>query len=330
MERHFSHYYQMKKLLITLLLLPILAFAWTPTKPITVIIGNQPGSGNEVGFRAISAIVNKTNPAVFVIDLKPGADSVVAMNILYDAKPDGYTIAIPSYMSTYVTNDIWQKDIKHFRYNSFTTAFGMGKSPLAIVANPKSKIHTPAELSQLVKTTDKPITFALGGGAHRMAYEFFMYKSNGNKDKVKFTQFPGPAQALNAVASDAGMEFGIMPVSIALPLIQSGHVKLIGITGEKKLPQLPLAEPIKVGGSYINVFAAWALALPPNTPSDIVEWYAKEFIPALRSAEIKQYYESNLIFIENKELTPAGFNKNIESIRSIFIPLSEQVNLLSE
>lgn len=318
----------MKKLLITLLLIPILAFAWEPTKPITVLIGNQPGSGNEVGFRAISAVVNKTNPAVFVIELKPGADSVVAMNMLYNAKPDGYTIAIPSYMSTYVTNDIWQKDIKQFQYNSFTTAFGMGKSPLAIVANPKSKINTPAELAKLVKETDKPITFAIGGGAHRMAYEFFMMKAGGNKNQVKFTQFPGPLQAVTAVASDAGMEFGIMPIAIALPLVQSGHVKVIGITGEKRLANLPTAEPIRVGGSSINVFAAWALALPPNTPKEIVDWYAKNFIPALRSTEIKQYYDANLIFLDEKELTPAGFNRNIEHLRSIFIPLSQQVNLL--
>ena len=101
----------MKKLLAVLLLVPTLAFAWEPTKPITVLIGNQPGSGNEVGFRAISAIVEKNNSnAHFIVELKPGADSVVAMNLLYESKPDGYTIAIPSYMSTFVTNDIWQKN----------------------------------------------------------------------------------------------------------------------------------------------------------------------------------------------------------------------------
>ena len=308
--------------------MPILAFAWEPTKPITVLIGNQPGSGNEVGFRAISAIVNKARPDVtFVIELKPGADSVVAMNALYDAKPDGHTIAIPSYMSTYVTNDIWQKDIKKFQYDSFTTVFGMGKSPLAIVANPKSKINTSAELSNLVKTTDSPITFAIGGGAHRMAFEFFMNKSNGNRDKVKFTQYPGPLQAVTAVASDAGMEFGIMPIAIALPLVQSGKVKVIGITGTRKLANLPSAEPIKVGGSNINVFAAWALALPPNTPKEIVEWYSKTFTPALHSPEIKQYYDNNLIFLDEKEMNPAGFMHGIEALRNVWMPLAQHINL---
>ena len=321
----------MKKLLLAILLIPTLAVAWEPTKPITVLIGNQPGSGNEVGFRAISAIVMRDNPkANFIIELKPGADSVVAMNMLYDAKPDGYTIAIPSYMSTFVTNDIWQKNQKKFAYNSFTNVMGMGKSPLCIVANPKSKINTVPELVDYVQHTTKPVTVAVGGGAHRMTFEYFMYKAHGNKDLVKTSYFPGPLQAVTATASDAGFEFGIMPVAIAKPLIDAGKVKIIGMTGERRVASYPKADPIVVGGSHIDVFAAWALILPPNTPSDIVAWYQRNFTPALESAEIKKYYDNNLIFLDKSELTPSGFGRGIEKLRATWMPLSQQVDLLKE
>jgi tripartite-type tricarboxylate transporter receptor subunit TctC len=321
----------MKKLLLTLLLVPALAFAWEPTKPITVLIGNQPGSGNEVGFRAISAIVMRDNPkANFIIELKPGADSVVAMNMLYDAKPDGYTIAIPSYMSTFVTNDIWQKNQKKFAYNSFTNVMGMGKSPLCIVANPTSKINTMPELVNYVQHTTKPVTVAIGGGAHRMTFEYFMYIAHGNKDLVKTSQFPGPLQAVTATASDAGFEFGIMPVAIAKPLIDAGKVKLIGVTGERRVSAYPKVEPIQVNGKHIDVFAAWALILPPGTPTDIVAWYQRNFIPALESAEIKKYYDDNLIFLDKSELTPAGFARGIEKLRAVWMPLSQRVDLLKE
>ena len=321
----------MKKLLLTLLLVPALAFAWEPTKPITVLIGNQPGSGNEVGFRAISAIVMRDNPkANFIIELKPGADSVVAMNMLYDAKPDGYTIAIPSYMSTFVTNDIWQKNQKKFAYNSFTNVMGMGKSPLCIVANPTSKINTIPELVNYVQHTTKPVTVAIGGGAHRMTFEYFMYIAHGNKDLVKTSQFPGPLQAVTATASDAGFEFGIMPVAIAKPLIDAGKVKLIGVTGERRVSAYPKVEPIQVNGKHIDVFAAWALILPPGTPTDIVAWYQRNFTPALESAEIKKYYDDNLIFLDKSELTPAGFARGIEKLRAVWMPLSQRVDLLKE
>jgi tripartite-type tricarboxylate transporter receptor subunit TctC len=321
----------MKKLLLAILMVPLLAFAWEPTRPITVLIGNQPGSGNEVGFRAISAVVMKNNPnANFVIELKPGADSVIAMNALYEAKPDGYTIAIPSYMSTFVTNDIWQKNQKKFRYDSFTNVTGMGKSPLCIVANPRSKINTVPELVDYVQHTSKPVTVAIGGGAHRMTFEYFMYIAHGNKDLVKTSQFPGPLQAVTATASDAGFEFGIMPVAIAKPLIDAGKVKLIGVTGEHKVKAYPKVEPIVVNGKHIDVFAAWALILPPGTPSEIVAWYTRNFIPALESAEIKRYYDDNLIFLDKRELTPYGFSQGIERLRATWIPLSQRVDLTKE
>lgn len=319
----------MKRIFVAFMLaLSSLAHAWEPTKPITVLIGNQPGSGNEVGFRAISAVVNKTRPDVnFVIELKPGGDSVIALNTLYEAKPDGHTIAIPSYMSTYITNDIWQKNIKKFEYNSFETVLGMGKSPLTIVANAKSDINSVADLVKRVQTTNKPITFAIGGGAHRMAFEYFMLKAKGNKQLVKTVQFPGPLQAVTSVAGESGTEFGIMPIAIALPLIQAGKVKPIGITGNQKLARMPNVEVIRVGGSTIGVYAAWAIALPPNTPKEIVKWYADVFTPALRTKEVKQYYDDNLIYLDEADLTQVGFMKEIEHLRSVWIPLSQQVNL---
>lgn len=315
-----------KKILATIAVtLPALALAWQPTRPVTVLIGFQPGSGNEVGFRVLSKQVQMTNPDVkFVIELKPGADSVLATNALAAAEPDGHTISIPSYMGTFVTNDIWQRDIKKWQYNSIVNVIGMGKSPMAIVANPKSSVNTPRELNELLRNTNKPITFAVGAGAHRMTWEFIMDHARGNRELVKYAQHQGPLQAVTAVASDAGMEFGIMPVAIAKPLIDAGRVKLIGISGDKKVAGLD-AEPYRVGGKYINVFAAWALSLPPNTPADVVAWYQRQFAAAIKAPEVQQYYRDNYIFVEPSELTPQGLAQHIEQLRATWMPVGDRI-----
>jgi tripartite-type tricarboxylate transporter receptor subunit TctC len=233
-------------------------------------------------------------------------------------------------MGTFVTNDIWQKDIKKWQYNEFSYVMGMGKSPLCIVANPKSTITSIADLSKLVQDTTRPINFAVGGGAHRMTFEYFMYKAKGNKTLVKTVQYPGPLQAVTSVAGDAGIEFGIMPVAIAKPLIDSGKVRLLGITGDRRLSQIPSVENIRVGGSTINVFAAWAMLLPPNTPQEIVQWYQTVFTDALKTNEVKQYYDNNFMFVEPSELTPEGLMKHVENLRSTWMPLSQRVNLLDQ
>lgn len=317
----------MFKKFIALALLPVAAWAWEPTRPVTVLIGFQPGSGNEVGFRVLAKQVQQANPNVkFVIELKPGADSVLATNALAESAPDGHTISVPSYMGTFVTNDIWQRDIKKWQYNSITNVMGMGKSPMAIVANPRSTVNTPSELNALLKTTTRPITFAVGAGAHRMTWEFIMDRAGGNRELVKYAQHQGPLQAVTAVASDAGMEFGIMPVAIAKPLLDAGRVKLIGISGDRRVTGLD-AEPYRVGGQHINVFAAWALSLPPNTPQEIVDWYQRQFSAAVRTQEVQAFYRDNYIFVEPTELTPRGLAQHIEALRATWMPVGDRIIL---
>jgi tripartite-type tricarboxylate transporter receptor subunit TctC len=72
----------MKKLLATLLILASMAaHAWEPTKPVTVVVGNTPGAGNEIAFRKLAEIVQRSNPKfTYVVQNIPGADSVIANN----------------------------------------------------------------------------------------------------------------------------------------------------------------------------------------------------------------------------------------------------------
>ena len=320
----------MKRLLAILALLPALAFAWEPTKPVTVLIGNTPGAGNEIAFRKLAYIVAKTHPNVnFVVQNMPGADSVIAMNHFMRSAADGHTIALPSHMSTYVTNDIWQKDIKKFQYDSFIGVLTMGKSPLVLVANINSKINTPAEFVKLISTTTQPINVATGGGAHLTAFEYLMTKGNGNRDQVKAIKFNGPAPAVASVASGAagGTEFGIMPIAVAKALIEAGKVKPIGFTGERIMPQFPKVPLLNTVAPGINVYAAWTLTLPAKTPQNIVDWYERAFASAAMTEEYRQWAYDQVVFVEERELNPAGVQRQMGFLRATFIPVLENIKL---
>ena len=310
------------------------ALAWEPTKPVTVIVGNTPGAGNEIAFRKLAEIVQRSNPKfIFVVQNIPGADSVVAQNKFLDVTPDGYTINLPSHMSTYVTNDIWQKDIKKFNYNSFTDVLTMGKSPLVLVASPKSMINTPEDFITLIAKTNKPINVATGGGAHRTAFEYLMFRGQGNKDLVKPIRFNGPMPAVTSVASfdgKGGTEFGIMPIAVAKPLIDAGKVKAIGFTGTRKMDQYPNVPLLNTVAPGINVYAAWSLQLPPKTASNIVEWYQQEFSKAIRTAEYKDWANNQVVFFEESELAPEGLRKHMDDLRKTFLPVLETIDLNKE
>jgi tripartite-type tricarboxylate transporter receptor subunit TctC len=315
----------MKRLLAILLLVPALAFAWQPTKPITVIIGTAPGSGNEISFRELAKILDSTgNKTAFVIENKPGADSIIAANHLYNAPADGYTVAVLSHMSLWITNDIWDTGAKKYNYNSFSEVLTTGKSPLVLIAGAKSPVNTPKEFADLIRNPDRLVNFAVGGGAHRTGYEYLMNKLNGDREKVQHIVFNGPNPTLMSVAQydgKSGTEFGMLPIAIAKPLIDAGKVKAIGIAGTQRLaqmPDIPLLSDVAPGTA---VYGAWVLTLPPNTPSEIVAWYTRTFAPIVRSAEYRRWREDNLITFEERELTPQGVKEYREKLRNTFYPV---------
>lgn len=323
----------MKKLLAILALLPALAFAWEPTKPVTVIIGNTPGAGNEMAYRKLAEIVQKANPKfVYVVQNIPGADSVIANNKFLEANNDGHTINLPSHMSSYVTNDIWEKNIKKYNYDSFVDVMTMGKSPLVLVASVKSGINTPHEFVKYIQS-GRTINIAIGGGAHRTAFEYLMSKGNGNKDMVKPIKFNGPQPAVQSVASydgKTGTEFGIMPIAVAKALIEAGKVKPIGFTGTRKMAQFPNVPLLNTVAPGINVYAAWSIQLPPGTDKEIVAWYQQQFAAAVRSKEYAEYIEANVIFYAEDELNPVGLKKHMDELRAAFIPVLSKIDLSKE
>ena len=322
-----------KKLLIAALLVPVLAWAWEPTRPVTVYIGNTPGAGNEMAFRKLAEIVQKRNPNfVYVVQNIPGADSVIANNKFLEAVNDGHTINLPSHMSSYVTNDVWEKSIKKYNYDSFVDVLTMGKSPLVLVASVKSGINTPQEFVKYIQS-GRTINVAIGGGAHRTAFEYLMSKGNGNKDTVKPIKFNGPQPAVQSVASydgKTGTEFGIMPIAVAKALVDAGRVRPIGFTGTQKMAQFPNVPLLNTVAPGINVYAAWSIQLPPGTDKSIVEWYQKQFSAAIRSAEYREYTDANVIFYAEDELTPAGLKRHMDDLRAAFIPVLSRIDLSKE
>ena len=322
-----------KKLLITALLVPVLAFAWEPTKPVVAIVGNAPGAGNEMAFRKLAEIVAKRNPNfTYIVQPMPGADSVVANNRFLEAPTDGHTINLPSHMSSYVTNDIWEKNIKKYNYDSFIDVLTIGKSPLVLVASPRSGIDTPQEFVKYIQS-GRTINVATGGGAHRTAFEYLMDRGRGNKDQVKAIKFNGPVAAVQSVASydgKVGTEFGIMPIAVARSMVEAGRVKAIGFTGTRRMSQFPNVPLLNTVAPGINVYAAWSIELPPGTNKEITEWYQREFSAAVRSAEYKEYTDANVIFYSEDELTPAGLRKHMDELRATFLPVLSKLDLSKE
>ena len=316
----------MKKFLTTLLLcMSATAWAWQPTKPVTVLIGFAPGSGNEMSFRAVAQEVEKTTGVSFLVTNQPGADAAISLNNLVAAKPDGYTINIASQQGTWVMADVISKDMIKFTPESFEYTVNIAKSPLALIAPADSTVNTPQEFIKLIESTSRPVTIAVGASSHKLAYEYVMNHSRSRRDMVTTANYKGPAPAGQDVAGKH-VDFGIIPAAVAYNLVKTGKVKYIGIFGEQrlsKIPDVPLMNTVVPGA---NVYAGWGIVLPRGADPAIVKWYVDNFTRAIRSESAQKFFAENLMFVEERELTPQGYKKSMLELRRVWLPIAQKMD----
>lgn len=302
-----------KKLLIALALLPSLAMAWQPTKPVTVVIPFNPGSGNEMAFRSVSASLERQG-FNFVIEHKPGADGNVGMNHFARQPADGYTIAVPSCQSTFVAADIHYKNMITYDPMSLSMITNIGKSPLAFVASSESKVNTVNELLQEVRSGQRNINFAIGSAAHQLAFDYFVDRSGANAGRITSVPHNGPLPAVTATAG-GHIEFAIVPTAVANTLLPSGKIKILGIAGEQKLSAFPSTPRMTDAVPGLNVYACWNIVLPQGAAPEIVKWYTDNFSAAVNSEAYRKWADTNMISIDRNAQGPDNLRRDMTALR---------------
>jgi tripartite-type tricarboxylate transporter receptor subunit TctC len=321
MARYISNFIK----IILASLITLAAHAWEPTKPINVTIGFAPGSGNELSFRGFSSIIERNNPKInFIIENKPGADGVIAMNEFIKKPTDGYNLYVPSHQGIWVTAEFSNAGVKRYNLEDFEYGITLAKSPLAIIAHSSSITNTPSELISRFKNTTQPINIAAGSGAHKLAYEYLMHHIKGNRNLIQTISYKGPAQAGQDVAGNQ-VEFGIIPVAVANTLVQSGKIKIIAICSEYKIEAIKDVPLMKDSIPGLNVYAAWGIIFPKGTDANVINWYVTNFTNAINSNEGKRFLRDNLMFAEPKEQTPQGFKASMSKLRDQWIPIIKEV-----
>jgi tripartite-type tricarboxylate transporter receptor subunit TctC len=314
-----------KKILAVLVLVPAIAFAWQPTKPITVIYPNGPGAGNEISFKIVSDIVERNTGAKFVSEHRPGVDGNIATNHFATVANDGHTVSVPACNSQWVTAEIWYPQMIKYNIFDFEPVANIARSPLAFWATPNSRINTPEELINEIRSRQRPINFAIGGGGHKLAVEYLTTKLNvPGGDRVETIMYKGPAQALLDVMG-GHVEFGVTPVAVGYPHLQAGKLKLIGIAGEVPLHGLEKVPLMKDFMPGLNIYGCWNIILPKGTPKDIQEWYRTNFVPAINSREARTRFNENLMFVTPSEHTAEGLNSSMMRLRNDWQPIARKI-----
>ena len=257
-----------------------------PNKPVRVLVPYTPGGITDVVTRTVALELAKSLSQSFIVDNRPGANSILAVEMLSKATPDGYTLG--TVIAAHAANQTLYAKLPYDSVKSFEHVSLLGTAPLIVCATNSLAAKSAKELVDLAKAKPGQLSFAssgIGAAAH-LTTELLMSTTG---IKMVHVPYKGTAPALQDLIGGQIQVMMDVPSSM-LPHVRAGKIKALGMASEKRVavaPELPtlIESGVNVvGGTWVGMLA------PLGTPRPVVERLAREAAAALRRPEIKERF----------------------------------------
>jgi len=216
---------------------------------------------------------------------RPGASGTIGINAAIRAKPDGYTIFVGYTAETVVVPQI-VKNAKYSVVEDFEPIAITGLVPVVLMVSKNVKANNLTDFIEEVRASPGQYTFGGGIGSPPHIMGAWMNKLKGLD--VRHVPYRGGAQGVNdVVGGHIDMFYG--GVAVGKPVIDSGSVKAIAVTGDTRSAALPNVPTFKEAGVPEFHLASWTVMLAPKgTPADIVALLKKETLAALDDPKLRE------------------------------------------
>ena len=263
------------------------AFAQSyPTKPIRLVSPNPPGGANDTLARIMAAKLAGILGGKIIIDNRGGAGGQIGGELVARAAPDGYTLLMAS-VSTHSFAPLTSPQLPYDPIKDFAPISMFAVVQNVLVVNPSLPVQNVKDLIALAKKSPGTLKYASGGvgSTSHFAVAMFVSVAGISKDTLHLP-YKGGAPSMVATMSNE-TQFYLGPIPGMVPLIQSGKVRAIAITGDRRsssLPDVPTLAEIGLAGAESS---GWFGPLAPaGTPAPIIERLHQAVVQSTKDADV--------------------------------------------
>jgi len=256
-----------------------------PNKPVRILVGYAPGGGTDIMARAIGAKLTDTLKQQFVIENRPGANANIAAKVAADAPADGYTILFMSV--AHIMSKPVYKNLGYDIERDFVPITVVTNVPNVLCLHPSLPVKNVKELIALAKAKPGTLTYATSGVGSPEHFAGEMFKMMTGTDMLPIPYKGGAPLAVDLVGGQVMLAFNTAPP--IMPHIQSGRVRAIAVTMDKRVGALPNVPTIAESGVPGYQMSTWyGAVIQAKTPREIVVKLNQEMIKALALPDIKE------------------------------------------
>jgi tripartite-type tricarboxylate transporter receptor subunit TctC len=264
-----------------------------PTKPVKLVLPFPTGGTFFVGQLLAEGLSESLGQPV-VIENKPGAGGLVAMEYAAKAAPDGYTLFVTS--PTLTITPIIKKNLKFDPLKDLMPISMVAAIPNVMVVNPQVNANTFNEFIQLARNAPGKLTYGTGGpgASNNFATEQFLSIA---KIKVLPIPYQSASHAVtNLVGGQIDMVIGGLPTSA--PLVVGKQLKALALFTTHRSPLLPdVPTVVELGLPELVTDTWYGLLAPKGTNPQIIERLNREITKIMKTNETK-------VRLEKQGVTP--------------------------
>lgn len=267
-----------------------------PVKQIRLVVPFPPGAGTDTVARFVAQKLSERLGQPIVVDNRTGAGGAIGAAEAAKAEADGYTLLFVA--SPFTTVAASAKNPGYDPVGQFVPVAAIASGPLAFVVNPGVPAATMAEFVALAKREPGRLNYgsAGSGSVNHLALELFMARTGTH---VVHVPYRGIADATKDLV---GGTLQAMTASIpaTLPLVADKRVRVLAVTGSKRIAQLPdVPSWQEQGVPNAEVINYWGIVAPTGTPREAITRINVEVRRVLAQADVRERLER-----EGAELIP--------------------------
>ena len=259
-----------RSLLVSCAGLPIAAAARAqsfPTRSVHLIVGYTPGGGNDLIARIVAAKLQDKLGQTVIVENRPGAQSIVAAELVAKAPPDGYTLLVAASGPMTINPAVYGK-LPYSPQKDFIPISLLAEFPLLLVVAADAPVKNVKELIEYGKANPKLANYASSATPFQLAAELFNQSTGSSFQHIPYK---GSGDAMQAVIAGQVLMAFIDSGPVSGP-IKAGKLKAIGITTAKRplnFPDVPTM--VEQGFGDMEIVLWTGLVAPAGTPNEIVD-----------------------------------------------------------
>ena len=253
-----------------------------PARPVRMIVANGAGSAPDIIARLLGAKLAESWGQPLIIDNRPGATGLIAVELLAKSAPDGHTMFL-STMTQLIAMLMYQK---YLLATEFAPVTLVGTTPFAIVVPAALPVKSISEWIAYAKTRPGKLLYGSAGswGSSHLCIE----KMNALAG-LKLTHVPYANTATTLSDLISGSIHIYCPAAPSLPsFLASGKIRAIGVTYQKPTKLAPGLPPVSDTLPGFELLGWYGMNVPLKTPPDIIAKINVELVKALKNPELQE------------------------------------------